>query len=124
MQVVTKQERGEGVRAGLSRTRLAAAALELVTAEGLEALSMRALAERLDVKAASLYWHVRDRQELVELLAESIMDRVAAPGATGWRAVVAANAAALRRALSAQRDAARVLLEVPSAMSAALAMAG
>ena len=78
---------------------------------------MRGLAERLDVRAASLYWHVRDRQELVELLAESIMDRVAAPRAAGWRAVVAANAAALRRTLRAQRDAGRVLLEVPGAMA-------
>jgi len=114
---VARQDRGEGARVGLSRTRLAAAGLELMQAEGLEALSMRRLAERLDVKAASLYWHVRDRQELVELLAESIMDRVTAPRATGWRAVVSANAAALRRALGAQRDAGRVVLEVPSAMS-------
>ncbi|MGA8924405.1 MAG: TetR family transcriptional regulator, partial [Candidatus Dormiibacterota bacterium] len=96
---MTKQEQGEGVRAGLSRARLAAAALELIQEDGLEALSMRGLAERLDVRAASLYWHVRDRQELVELLAESIMDRVATPRAAGWRAVVAANAAALRRTL-------------------------
>ena len=114
---MTRLERGEGARVGLSRARLAAAALELVQSEGLEALSMRALAERLDVRAASLYWHVRDRQELVELLAQAIMDRVAAPGATGWRAAVAANATALRRALGAQRDAGRVLLEVPAAMS-------
>ncbi|MGA7911993.1 MAG: TetR family transcriptional regulator [Candidatus Dormiibacterota bacterium] len=114
---MTKKEQGEGVRAGLSRARLAAAALELIQEDGLEALSMRGLAERLDVKAASLYWHVRDRQELVELLAESIMDRVAAPRAAGWRAVVAANAAALRRTLRSQRDAGRVLLEVPGAMA-------
>jgi TetR/AcrR family tetracycline transcriptional repressor len=92
------------------------AGLELMQAEGLEALSMRSLAERLDVKAASLYWHVRDRQELVELLAEAILERVGAPRAAGWRAVVAANAAALGRALGAQRDAGRVLLEMPGAM--------
>ncbi len=114
---MAEQGRGEGVRVGLSRARLAAAALELMQQDGLEALSMRSLAERLDVKASSLYWHIRDRQELVELLAESIMDRVAVPRAGGWRAVVAANAAALRRTLRAQRDAGRVLLEVPGAMA-------
>ena len=114
---MTEHEREEGPRAGLSRARLAAAGLELMQAEGLDGLSMRGLAERLDVKAASLYWHVRDRQELVELLAESIMERVAAPRAAGWRAVVAANAAALRGALTAQRDAGRVLLEVPGVMA-------
>ena len=57
---------------GLTRERLVEAALELINQEGLDALSMRALADRLDVKAASLYWHVRDRRELLELLAESI----------------------------------------------------
>jgi AcrR family transcriptional regulator len=49
---------------GLTRERLVGAALELVNEGGLDALSMRALADRLDVKAASLYWHVRDRREL------------------------------------------------------------
>src|SRR5258708_30809587 len=72
-------------KGGLSRARLVAEALGLVQEEGLEALSMRALADRLHVKAASLYWHVRDRRELLELLAESILDGVPAPRAEGWR---------------------------------------
>lgn len=114
---MAKQGQREEARVGLSRARVAAAALDLMQQKGLEALSMRSLAERLDVKASSLYWHVRDRKELVELLAESIMDRVAVPRAAGWRAVVTANAAAVRRTLGAQRDAGRVLLEVPGAMA-------
>ncbi len=104
-------------RQGLSRAHIADAALELLQHEGLEALTMRALADRLHVKAASLYWHIRDRRELVELLAESIMERVSAPRASGWRAIVLANAAALRRVLTSQRDAGRVLLEVPGAIT-------
>ncbi len=63
---------------GLSRSRLVAEALGLVQEGGLEALSMRGLADRLNVKAASLYWHVRDRRELLELLAESILETVRA----------------------------------------------
>ncbi len=114
---MAKQAQGEGARVGLSRFRLATAALELMQKEGLEALSMRSLAQRLDVKASSLYWHVRDRYELVELVAESIMDRVAVPQVAGWRGAVMANADALRRTLSAQRDAGRVLLEVPTAIT-------
>lgn len=78
---------------------------------------MRGLADRLNVKAASLYWHVRDRRELVELLAESIMEQVPASRAAGWRATVLASAASLRRTLSSQRDAGRVLLEVPDAIT-------
>src|SRR5256886_2847502 len=79
---------------------------------------MRALADRLEVKAASLYWHVRDRRELVELRAESILDGVrrTSPGA-GWREDVLALGEALRRRVSAQKDADRVLLEVPESVT-------
>ena len=102
---------------GLSRERLVGAALELVNEGGLEALSMRALADRLKVKAASLYWHVRDRRQLLELLAESILESVARPRRkAGWRADVLAAGEALRRRVRAQKDAAQILLEVPDAL--------
>jgi TetR/AcrR family tetracycline transcriptional repressor len=102
---------------GLTRERLVAAALELIHREGLEALSMRALADELEVKAASLYWHVRDRRELMELLAESILQTVPQPRRrSAWREGVLAAADALRRRVSAQKDANRVLLEVPEAL--------
>jgi TetR/AcrR family tetracycline transcriptional repressor len=101
---------------GLSRARLVSAALSLVQEEGLEGLSMRGLADRLDVKAASLYWHVRDRRELVELLAESVLDGVPATRSGGWRPVVMRTVASLRAAVAAQRDADRILLEVPEAL--------
>jgi TetR/AcrR family tetracycline transcriptional repressor len=100
----------------LSRARLVSEALALVHEEGLEALSMRGLADRLDVKAASLYWHVRDRRELLELLADSILDRVPAPRSSGWRDAVLRMAAALRITVAAQQDAGRILLEVPEAI--------
>ena len=103
--------------AGLSRGRLVAEALGLVQEEGLDALSMRRLADRLDVKAASLYWHVRDRLELLELLAESILGRVAASRAGAWRPGVLATAAALRAVVASQRDANRILLEVPDSLT-------
>src|SRR4029077_15989370 len=101
---------------GLSRAGLVSAALGLVQDEGLEALTMRGLADRLNVKAASLYWHVRDRRELLELLAESILEKVPDTGGAGWRSSVLNAAAALRAALASQQDADRILLEVPEAM--------
>jgi AcrR family transcriptional regulator len=101
---------------GLSRARLVAEALGLVQEEGLEALSMRGLADRLHVKAASLYWHVRDRRELLELLAESILDGVPAPSAKGWRAGVIGIAASLQAVVASRHDAGRILLEVPEAI--------
>jgi len=101
---------------GLSRASLVSAALELVQDEGLEALTMRALAERLNVKAASLYWHLRDRRELLELLAESILEQVPATRGATWRLEVLNAAAAVRMALVSQQDADRILLEVPDAL--------
>src|SRR5260370_28820518 len=81
---------------------------------GLEGLSMRALADGLWVKEASLYWHVRDRRELLELLAESILDTVRpARGHSQWRPAVLDAAATLGDRVAAPKDANRILLEVP-----------
>lgn len=103
---------------GLTRERLVEAALELINEEGLDALSMRALADRLDVKAASLYWHIRDRRELLELLGESILDTVpSARRRPEWRPAVLDAATALAGRVTSQRDAARILLEVPDALA-------
>jgi AcrR family transcriptional regulator len=102
---------------GISRSRVVAAALEVVQADGIDGLSMRALAERLGVKAASLYWHVRDRRELLELLAEAILAEVPAPAAgLGWRAAALATCAGLEAVIGRRRDAARILLEIPGAL--------
>lgn len=102
---------------GLTRERLVEAALSLVSEEGLEGLSMRALADRLEVKAASLYWHVRDRRELLDMLAESVLDSVQTPRRRGsWRANVVATGAALGRVVAATKDADRILLEAPEAV--------
>jgi TetR/AcrR family tetracycline transcriptional repressor len=104
--------------AGLSRSRLVSEALRLVQEEGLEALSMRGLADRLNVKAASLYWHVRDRRELLELLAESILETVGpARSRPDWRSSVLDAVAALSERVAAQKDANRILLEVPDSLA-------
>lgn len=103
---------------GLTRERLVDAALELIDDEGLEGLSMRALADRLQVKASSLYWHVRDRDELLELLADGIIESVSRPRQRAtWRETVQATADALGRAVAAHKDANRILLEVPGALA-------
>jgi TetR/AcrR family transcriptional regulator, tetracycline repressor protein len=110
-------EREEEAQRGLSRERLVDSALGLIQEEGLEGLSMRALAESLRVKAASLYWHVRDRDELLELLAEAILEKVRLPSTGGgWRPAVQAIAAALEVQVAAQKDASRVLLEAPDVL--------
>lgn len=110
----------EGERpGGLDRARLVAASLELVQAEGLDGLSMRGLADRLGVKAASLYWHVRDRRELLDLLATALLDEVPVPGPGGlWRDEASELCAAFEGVLARHRGSARVLLEVPDVVEA------
>ena len=113
---VGSPEADEASPPGLSRGRVVSAALGLVQEEGLDALTMRALADRLSVKAASLYWHVRDRRELLELLAGSILEGVHRTPPGPWRSVARGTTFALAAAVAGQRDAARILLEVPDAI--------
>jgi AcrR family transcriptional regulator len=68
-------------RRQLTREAITEAALELVDAEGLDALSMRNVAERLGVQASALYGHVSGKQELIQLM----LDRVACEIETGSR---------------------------------------
>jgi AcrR family transcriptional regulator len=102
---------------GLSRARVVAAALDLVQKDGLDALSMRTLAERLHIKAASLYWHVRDRDELLALLGAALLAEVGSSGRPlEWRADALAVCTALERLTARRRDAGRILLAVPDAL--------
>ena len=61
MRTHAAQARG---RPGLSREAVVARALEIGTAEGLEAVSLRRLAQELGVTPMALYRHVRDKQDL------------------------------------------------------------
>lgn len=71
---------------------------------------MRGLADRLGVKAASLYWHLRDKEQLLDLLSEAILREVPEPEAGPWRQALEDLAARYRQVLLAHRDAARVVL--------------
>ncbi|MGH7685809.1 MAG: TetR family transcriptional regulator, partial [Candidatus Dormibacteria bacterium] len=107
---------------GLNRKAVVDAALQLLSEAGIAGLSMRGLAERLNVKAASLYWHVRDRDQVLELVAESLLERVVVPASDGWREPVAAACTSLAGLLRDQAAAADVLLVcLPALQRSALA---
>jgi len=85
---------------GLSSERIIHAALALVDAEGLEALTVRRLAEELATGSASLYRHVASRVELLVLLVDHVLGDVRYPPAdAGGRATVEALSSELRRVL-------------------------
>ena len=58
---------------GITLERIVAVAVEVVQAEGHEALTMRRLAERLGTGPASLYRHVAGRDELVALVVDHVI---------------------------------------------------
>ncbi|WP_037465583.1 TetR/AcrR family transcriptional regulator C-terminal domain-containing protein [Shimazuella kribbensis] len=56
----------------LSQDRIVEAALQLLLQMSLKELSMRKIANKLEVKAAALYYHVKNKEELLQLLADKI----------------------------------------------------
>jgi TetR/AcrR family tetracycline transcriptional repressor len=108
-----QRERGKK-RRPLDQAQVVRAALALLDDVGLDDLTMRRLAARLGVKAASLYRHVRDKEELLALLGDEISGEIpAAKGSGTWQEQLADIAWNVRRGLLAHRDAARVLANTP-----------
>ena len=56
-----------------------AAALEVLDREGVEGLSMRRVGEALGTGAASLYWHVGNKDELLELVLDRVIGELDLP---------------------------------------------
>jgi AcrR family transcriptional regulator len=57
------------------------AALAVIRAEGLDALSMRRLSRQLERSAMAAYWYVSDKRELLDLVAGKLLSRVEVPEA-------------------------------------------
>ncbi len=84
-------------RGKLSRARILEAALELVDLDGLEALTMRRLADQLKVDPMSLYNHVDGKDALLDGIAEALWNGVQLPdGDADWRQALRGFATSLR----------------------------
>ncbi|MER5388250.1 TetR/AcrR family transcriptional regulator C-terminal domain-containing protein [Saccharopolyspora sp. NPDC002686] len=59
-------------RNGLDRDSVVATALDLLDEVGLDGLTVRRLATELGVKSPALYWHFRDKQELLDLMSQQL----------------------------------------------------
>ncbi len=60
-------------REPLTRARVLAAAVALADAEGIEAVSMRRVAERLDVVPMALYKHIGDKEDLLDGMVDAVI---------------------------------------------------
>uniref|UniRef100_UPI0031019DC0 TetR/AcrR family transcriptional regulator C-terminal domain-containing protein n=1 Tax=Neorhizobium sp. EC2-8 TaxID=3129230 RepID=UPI0031019DC0 len=92
------------------KTEVVATALTLLDEVGMEGLTMRKLADALNIQAPSLYWHFANKDALLEGMADALMEPVAAnnPDGEAWDARLGRVASEVRDALLSRRDAARV----------------
>ena len=89
---------------GLSRAEIVSTAIAVADAEGPDAISMRRIARELGAGAMSLYWHVGSKEELLDLMLQSIEAEIEAPEPSGdWRADLGAFAHRTRAAMSRHR---------------------
>lgn len=100
-------------RTGLTRQMIIERALGLLDEVGLDGLTVRRIAAELGVKSPALYWHFRNKQELLDGMAEVVL---IGGGVTGpqqgerWQEWLANRARERRRALLAYRDGARLVV--------------
>ncbi|NBF00596.1 TetR/AcrR family transcriptional regulator [Nonomuraea sp. KC401] len=74
-------------RQTLTLDRIVAEAVALLDEEGVGRLTMRRLAERLDTGSTTLYWHVKTKDDVLDLALDAVFHEVPLPGReAGWRA--------------------------------------
>jgi AcrR family transcriptional regulator len=86
---------------GLSREEIVRTAIAVADAEGPDAISMRRIARELGAGAMSLYWYVGSKEELLELMLESLETEIVVPEPSGdWRGDLRTFAARTRAGIS------------------------
>ena len=101
-----------GRERNLERGQVVVEALALLEEVGVGGLTLRKLADRLHVKAAALYWHFENKQDLIDAMAASIIlgafER-STPPSENWRDLLAWIARTNHQALLSRRDGVQIL---------------
>lgn len=95
----------------------------MVDREGLDATSMRRVAEELGAAPSALYWHVRNKDELLQLVLDRVVGEIELPrrDPENWQEQLKALAREMRRILANHRDIARVTIgSIPAGPNALL----
>jgi AcrR family transcriptional regulator len=97
----------------LDRETVVRTALRLLDEVGLEGLTLRRIAAELQVQAPALYWHFKNKQELLDEMATTVfadaVDELGLPDASAsWPAWAASYGNGLRRILLRDRDGAKM----------------
>jgi AcrR family transcriptional regulator len=89
----------------LDKKRIVIAALELIDKAGLNQLTMRRLAESIGIQAGALYWHVKNKEELLGLLVDEISSKIVWPeNGTSWKEAITCWARSYRNILHTYQD--------------------
>jgi AcrR family transcriptional regulator len=102
-----REDRFERIKSQVISTReTAEVALELIRNEGVEAVTIRRLAFELDVKSASLYYHFRNKEEILAMAAKVALEGIRGAGdpRRPWREWLLENTVRYRRALLVYPD--------------------
>jgi AcrR family transcriptional regulator len=84
-------------RPGLTRALITETALKLADAGGVDSLSMRALAKELGVEAMSLYNHIRNKDDLLDAVVDTVVGRIDLPRTGGhWQDELRRRAQSMR----------------------------
>jgi AcrR family transcriptional regulator len=88
-------------RRRLSRERVLRAAIAHADAGGLEALTMRTLAEMLEVAPMALYRHVANKDDLIDAMVDAVFNEIGVPSGGGdWRTAMRRRAIVVNETLS------------------------
>src|SRR5215218_2957120 len=96
----TKANVTPGKRVPLSRERVLRAAVAIADATGIGSLTMRSLAHELGVKPMALYYHVANKDEILDGIVDLVFSEIELPSASGdWRSEIVRRANSARQVL-------------------------
>jgi AcrR family transcriptional regulator len=122
--MATQIDREPRARDPLTRDRVLRAAVDLADREGIQSLTMRNLARELGAEAMSLYYHVANKEAVLDGVVDVIMDEIneavgkveGPPASEEWKTVMRMRILAARQVLLRHRWASR-LIETRTAIS-------
>ncbi len=102
----------EGMK--INREMVLEAALKLLNQDGLEQLTLRRLALELNVQAATIYWHFKSKEDLLDAMATFVLaagaaSMIPARKTSDWRTWATTFGEGLRKTLAQYRDGARMV---------------
>src|SRR5580704_2491715 len=98
----------------INRDMITRAGLKLLNEDGLEQLTLRRLGIELNVQAATIYWHFKSKEELLDemattVLAEGAGNLIPRRSSSDWKIWASTFGKGLRKTLLAYRDGARMV---------------